>query len=86
MNHDRVNGSLAMSRAFGDFIFKQNEELSSIQQAVTCKYQKHKPYTSRKYRIKYSNKTKIVKTWIEFSNRPLKSGSSNRDYGYCRCH
>jgi len=41
VNHDRVNGSLAMSRAFGDFIFKQNEELSSIQQAVTCKPEVH---------------------------------------------
>jgi len=37
VSNDRVNGSLAMSRAFGDFIFKQHEGLSAEAQAVSCK-------------------------------------------------
>jgi serine/threonine protein phosphatase PrpC len=41
VNHDRVNGSLAMSRAFGDFIFKQNEDLLPEEQAVSCKPEVH---------------------------------------------
>jgi len=35
--NDRVNGSLAMSRAFGDFIFKQNTELALEDQGVCCR-------------------------------------------------
>ena len=37
VSNDRVNGSLAMSRAFGDFIFKQHEGLSPENQAVSCR-------------------------------------------------
>ncbi|KAI8977310.1 phosphatase 2C-like domain-containing protein [Mycotypha africana] len=33
----RVNGNLALSRAIGDFEFKQNSSLSPEEQAVTCK-------------------------------------------------
>ena len=36
VSNDRVNGSLAMSRAFGDFIFKQHDTLSAENQAVSC--------------------------------------------------
>lgn len=32
----RVNGNLALSRAIGDFEFKQNDKLSPQEQAVTC--------------------------------------------------
>ncbi|KAI8070257.1 phosphatase 2C-like domain-containing protein [Thamnidium elegans] len=32
----RVNGNLALSRAIGDFEFKQNEKLPAEKQAVTC--------------------------------------------------
>ncbi|KAI9480597.1 MAG: phosphatase 2C-like domain-containing protein [Benjaminiella poitrasii] len=32
----RVNGNLALSRAIGDFEFKQNSNLSAEEQAVTC--------------------------------------------------
>lgn len=35
--NERVNGSLAMSRAFGDFIFKQNTELALEDQGVCCR-------------------------------------------------
>lgn len=35
--NDRVNGSLAMSRAFGDFIFKQNTDLPLEDQGVCCR-------------------------------------------------
>ena len=35
--NDRVNGSLAMSRAFGDFIFKQNTDLALEDQGVCCR-------------------------------------------------
>jgi len=35
--NERVNGSLAMSRAFGDFIFKQNAELPLEDQGVCCR-------------------------------------------------
>jgi len=33
---DRVDGSLALSRAFGDYSFKQNEEKKPEEQAVTA--------------------------------------------------
>lgn len=33
----RVNGNLALSRAIGDFEFKQNDKLSPESQIVTCK-------------------------------------------------
>ena len=33
---NRVNGQLAMSRAIGDFDFKQNDTLPASEQAVTC--------------------------------------------------
>lgn len=32
----RINGRLALSRAFGDFEFKNNSELTAKDQAVTC--------------------------------------------------
>ena len=35
--NERVNGSLAMSRAFGDFIFKQNTDLPLEDQGVCCR-------------------------------------------------
>ena len=34
--NNRVNGDLAVSRAFGDFGFKQNPGLSPIAQEVSC--------------------------------------------------
>lgn len=33
---DRVNGELAMSRALGDFQYKQSKELNTAEQMVTC--------------------------------------------------
>lgn len=33
---NRVNGDLAVSRAFGDFDYKTNRELPSIAQQVSC--------------------------------------------------
>lgn len=33
---DRVDGQLALSRAFGDFMFKENEKLTPKEQAVTA--------------------------------------------------
>jgi serine/threonine protein phosphatase PrpC len=33
----RVNGNLALSRAIGDFEFKQSEDLPAEKQVVTCK-------------------------------------------------
>lgn len=33
----RVNGNLALSRAIGDFEFKQNKNLPPAEQAITCK-------------------------------------------------
>jgi len=33
---NRVNGNLALSRAMGDFVFKQNETKSQMEQIVTC--------------------------------------------------
>lgn len=32
----RVNGDLAVSRSFGDFMYKNNESLSQEDQAVSC--------------------------------------------------
>ena len=34
--NNRVNGDLAVSRAFGDFSYKQNNGLSPIAQEVSC--------------------------------------------------
>ena len=34
--NNRVNGDLAVSRAFGDFVFKQNPGLSPVAQEVSC--------------------------------------------------
>ncbi len=34
----RVNGNLALSRAIGDFEFKQSEDLPAEKQVVTCKF------------------------------------------------
>lgn len=34
--NNRVNGDLAVSRSFGDFIYKQNKSLSPIAQPVSC--------------------------------------------------
>ncbi|KAI8989958.1 phosphatase 2C-like domain-containing protein [Pilobolus umbonatus] len=36
VEYGRVNGNLALSRAIGDFEFKQNNQLSAEKQAVTC--------------------------------------------------
>lgn len=35
IDKDRVNGSLALSRALGDFFFKTNDQLSAEEQIVT---------------------------------------------------
>ena len=32
---NRVNGNLALSRAFGDFLFKKNSEKSAAEQIIT---------------------------------------------------
>lgn len=34
--NNRVNGDLAVSRSFGDFIYKQNNSLSAVAQPVSC--------------------------------------------------
>lgn len=34
--NNRVNGDLAVSRSFGDFIYKQNKSLPAIAQPVSC--------------------------------------------------
>lgn len=35
IDNDRVNGSLALSRALGDFFFKTNDQISVEDQIVT---------------------------------------------------
>ena len=34
---DRIDGKLAVSRAFGDFVFKDQESVPASEQAVTAK-------------------------------------------------
>jgi protein phosphatase 2C family protein 2/3 len=36
VEHGRVNGDLSLARAFGDFYYKSNQELSVTQQQVIC--------------------------------------------------
>ena len=34
--NNRVNGDLAVSRSFGDFLYKKNHDLSPVEQQVSC--------------------------------------------------
>ena len=36
MRDGRIQGNLAVARAFGDFQYKKNEEKGQLEQAVSC--------------------------------------------------
>ena len=53
VENGRVDGSLAVSRGFGDFVFKMDKDLEPGQQAVSCipEIKKFKKQTNDQYII-----------------------------------